>query len=403
MSPQESPASPPARVRLHFLDGLRGLACLYVLLFHELNSKLFDPGELTPALRGLRAWLNYGRLSVVFFIVLSGFSLMLPIARSGKIEMAGGLGKFVYRRARRILPPYYVALALSAGLIVVFNSLGPHFGMGQRIDDAALQPASVISHLFLVHNLSFDWVYRINGPMWSVATEWQIYFVFALCLVPICRRFGALVTTGVAWLVGCAPFFLLPKDANFYWACPWFIGSFSLGMYGALIGFAPSYQGSVLRSRVPWGWLGLAGFVLLIALARTGRADSWPYPVLDFVVSLFAFAWINACVARSQLHLEARSLMLRILGSRALVYLGGFSYSLYLIQHPMLRFLEKGVARLHWGPDASALAQLFLATPIVMAAAWLFSELFERPFTSGGIVLPALRRLISAPRAETSS
>jgi peptidoglycan/LPS O-acetylase OafA/YrhL len=55
-----------APLRLHFLDGLRGLACLYVLLFHEVTNKLIDPTALAWPLRVLAAWLGHGHYSVVF-------------------------------------------------------------------------------------------------------------------------------------------------------------------------------------------------------------------------------------------------------------------------------------------------------------------------------------------------
>jgi peptidoglycan/LPS O-acetylase OafA/YrhL len=400
-----SPAQPSpvaARGRLHFLDGLRGLACLYVLLFHELSNGLIAPNKLNPVLKCLHAWLNYGRLSVVFFIVLSGFSLMLPIARAGTGRLLGGFRGYIYRRARRILPPYYAALVLSAGMILAFNLLGPRFGLGQKIDDAALETGSVVSHLLLLHNLRFGWAYRINGPMWSVATEWQIYFIFAAALLPLYRRFGAVVTCVVGWVVGALPFFLLPPDRNLFWACPWFIGSFAMGMWAALIGFSPSHRESALRNRAPWQLLTVLCFGTLVCLAALGFAASWPYPVVDLVVSFFAFSWINACVAEGAGENESHGFVLRLLSSRPLVYLGGFSYSLYLVQHPMLKLIEKAEGRLHLSDDGYAILQLVVTTPVVMAAAWLFSELFERPFTVGGILLPALRRRSSVARPQAS-
>ena len=52
---------------------------------------------------------------------------------------------------------------------------------------------SLLSHLFLLHNLNASWIYDFNGTLWSIATEWQIYFVFALLL-----QFRS--TGGSAWV-----------------------------------------------------------------------------------------------------------------------------------------------------------------------------------------------------------
>lgn len=387
--------------RLHFLDGLRGLACVYVLLFHASTPHVPNPGELSPSMKFVCAWISQGHFSVVFFIVLSGFSIMLPIARAGDGQLNGGFGSYVYRRARRILPPYYVAIVLSIAMIAGYNVISRRHGLGQPVEDA-LGAGSVVSHLLLAHNLRFDWAYRINGPLWSVATEWQVYFVFALLVLPLWRRIGNAPTLVLWWLLGSLPFFLLPPDANFFWACPWFLGSFAFGMWGAVIGFSPSHRDSWLRTRMPWGALSLACFAALIALVATGRAASWSLPVVDFVVSLFAFSLINACTDRC-LNWPAgkSSVLLRSLGSSTLVYLGGFSYSLYLVQHPVLRLAEKVVGRLPISRNTNIQLHLLVVVPLTIAVAWVFAELFERPFTSGGIVLVTIRRWLRGATPES--
>lgn len=382
---------PPRRIP--FLDGLRGLAAFYVLLFHVVTLKSTE----TPShgIRMLQAWLGEGRLSVVFFIVLSGYSLAIPVARTGSYALSGGFRSYIARRARRILPPYYAALLLSILVLVAYNVYAAR--SGQKTVEGALEPGSIVSHLFLFHNLSFDWVYRINGPLWSVATEWQIYFLFAGLLLPLCRRAGELVTLIVAWGLGVLPFVLLPPERNFFWACPWFLGSFALGLLGASIAFAPRFRNGALYERTPWGVLALVCLAVLVAVIASGATATLAYPVVDLIVSLFAFCWINAA-ARVTLRGERGGPLHRLLCTPAAAALGGFSYSLYLIQHPILRLTEKLVDRLPFGIDGKVLAHLFLGTPVVMCAAWLFAEFFEKPFTTGGTLLPALqRRLRRAP------
>lgn len=380
--------------RLPFLDGLRGMAALYVLLFHAATVTLEH--EPSPTVKLLQGVLAEGRLAVVFFIVLSGYSLMLPIARSGTNVLIGGFPDYIRRRSRRILPPYYAALFVSIALIVVYNLLAARLGLGKPVD-SALDTGSIVSHLLLVHNLSFEWAFRINGPMWSVATEWQIYFLFPFLLLPLRSRLGDVGTLVFAWVLGSLPFFLLPLDQSFFWACPWFLGSFALGMFGACIGFSPAYAESTLRKRVPWGFLTWLVLLALVLGFSSGWAKSLGYPLIDFGVSLFAFCWINAGM-RDQAR-EQRGPVFAFLGSKAAVYLGGFSYSVYLVQHPVLRLTEKAMARLQLGPDAIVVLHLLLAVPFVVAVAWVFSELVERPVTGGGILLPALRRRFVRPAA----
>jgi peptidoglycan/LPS O-acetylase OafA/YrhL len=216
--------------------------------------------------------------------------------------------------------------------------------------------------------------------MWSVATEWQIYFIFPALLLPLWRGTGAAGAVVAAWVIGSLPFFLLPPDENFYWACPWFLGSFALGMASAATWFAPAPFASAMPRRLPWAPLAMASFVALVALVVTGRVDTWPRPLVDLVVSVFAFCLINACAQRASAGAEKTGPLLRVLGSRALVFVAGFSYSLYLLQHPVLRFSERVLAALHLSSDAIVAAHLLVVTPLVMVLAWIFSELFEKPF-----------------------
>jgi peptidoglycan/LPS O-acetylase OafA/YrhL len=396
-------ASPKPVLRLHFLDGLRGLACLYVLLFHASTPHIPYGGELSPFMAFVKLCISCGHFSVVFFIVLSGFSIMLPIARSGTGQLKGGFWDYARRRARRILPPYYVAVVLSIALIVGYNFISRRSGLGPPVVDNALSAGAVVSHLLLLHNLSFDWAYRINGPLWSVATEWQIYFLFALLFLPLWRRAGNTVALLLAWLMGLLPFFLLPRDDNFFWASPWFMGSFMFGVWGAAIGFDPAWQDSWLRRRAPWGVFSALCFALIVFLVGTGRSETWPLPLVDSIVSLFAFFLINACTQVTTSPERRSSLLVRVLGSRALVYLGGFSYSLYLVQHPVLRLAEKVVAKLTKSVDANIQIHLLAVVPVTIAVAWLFAEFFERPFTTGGLILPAIRRRLLGTPSQSAS
>lgn len=374
----------PRRARLHFLDGLRGLAAMYVLIFHSLTINVPQEGELGPVMRGLRSVFGYGHFAVAVFIVLSGFSLMLPLARHGTLHLERGFGPYMWRRCRRVFPPYYAALALSVGAILVASS---------ESKAAALSPGSILSHLFLVHNLDFDWAFRINGPMWSVATEFQIYFLFPLVLLPLWRARGAAFTIAVAWAAALVVHFALPAGENFAWAAPWFVGSFAMGMWGAIVAYSGGDATRRFADR-PWGWVALVALTVLVAiLATSGR--SLALPLFDLIVSVLALAWILACVRRHQERAAAgleETRMNRFLGSPSMVLLGGFSYSLYVLQHPLLRLTEKVLGQTSLGYEAVLWVQFLVGTPLIMAASLLFAEIFELPFTTGSHVLAAINR-----------
>jgi peptidoglycan/LPS O-acetylase OafA/YrhL len=210
MQISESDKSTQQRLRLHYLDGLRGLAALYVVMVH-INRYM---GEEPVFLQLIGKTLRYGNFAVAVFIVLSGYVLMLPVARSQSGYLSRGLWDYIQRRSRRILPPYYAALLFSLliaiivlGLIKIFNF---HWHESAEYGEfhPFFSPVDVITHLLLIHNLSRDTLGSINAPMWTVATEWQIYFFFPLLLLPIRRRFGLfsaiisaflMVLTTTAW------------------------------------------------------------------------------------------------------------------------------------------------------------------------------------------------------------
>src|SRR5215472_14785404 len=100
------------RRRLAGLDGIRGLAALYVVVNH-IFERAFPgyPSDRSPWWAG---WFIYGRFAVVVFIVLSGFSLALSPARHG--WRLGSVSDFAGRRARRILPAYFAALVFSLAI-----------------------------------------------------------------------------------------------------------------------------------------------------------------------------------------------------------------------------------------------------------------------------------------------
>lgn len=107
--PSLSSGSKENRFRLEYLDGLRGLAALYVVAHHVGIHVSFMKLE-SPIARCLWRIFDAGSLAVTVFIALSGYCLMLPVVRRVDGSLPGGFLKYIGRRAKRILPPYYLAI-----------------------------------------------------------------------------------------------------------------------------------------------------------------------------------------------------------------------------------------------------------------------------------------------------
>jgi peptidoglycan/LPS O-acetylase OafA/YrhL len=241
-----------AAPRYAFLDGIRGVGALTVLLTHMLQpfgleNELPATWIIPPLLRQLVVWMYAGRYAVVVFIVLSGYCLMLPVARSPGLSLRGGLWDYFLRRSRRILPVYFTALLLS----VAFYRL---------VWEAPVDVRSLGAHVLLIHHLFPAWVFDLNPVMWTVALEWQIYAFFPLLLLPTWRRWGWQAAVLVALAVGLAPVIFLPAGSDLMWTAPWFLGLFGFGMAAAA---ADPY-------RWPWGRISLGAIGLGLAVGVIG-------------------------------------------------------------------------------------------------------------------------------------
>jgi peptidoglycan/LPS O-acetylase OafA/YrhL len=372
------PAGPAAtgRPRLSYLDGLRALAAFYVVLFHAALG--FPRGELEGAWRILRRLLAFGHEAVAVFIVLSGYCLMLPVVNGGGDRLPRSVSSFIGRRAFRILPPYYVTVALCLLLIAVVPELGQP-GSGTIWDDSlpGLEWGAVVSHLVLLHNWVPRWAFQIDGPLWSVATEWQIYFFFPLLLLPLWRRSGAVACIAAAAAVGYAPLLFARAPANA--AIPWYLALFALGMVAAAIVHSQRPLERALKSRVNWRvvslalWAGCAVF----GLGFGAVFFRWK-PLTDPLV--------GAATAALLVHLGVtlerggRGGLIALLESGPVASVGRYSYSLYLTHLPILALTHVALVRLELSAPVHALMLLAVGTLASLAIAFVFYLLVERHF-----------------------
>ncbi|WP_291053745.1 acyltransferase [Herbiconiux sp.] len=359
-----------ARPKFEFADGLRALAALTVAVLHAttFTGHLGDADENLPIIAKL---MEIGNYAVPIFITLSGYVLMLPVARTANFELRGGFWKYIWRRGKRILPPYYAALILFIVMIAVIPAL--QTGHDTAWDNKVpITPWGVVSHFLLIHNWRADWIYQIDGPAWSVATEWHIYFIMPLILLPLCRWLNPWVMLVVALLLGPALSYALPGvgPANY-----WMIGLFALGMMAALY----TVRGT---PRIPSHWFGWAGIGLFL-IAVAWQLTYTPHARHEQIISdTLAGAGIAlGLVAMGQTKLAGRTnLGVRILEWRPLVFLGLFSYSIYLIHSPLLALANILMLPLELPTLANWLVLVLVVIPIAVAASYGFFWLVERHF-----------------------
>jgi peptidoglycan/LPS O-acetylase OafA/YrhL len=360
---EESTQHAGAPGRLEFVDGVRALAAMYVVA-HHLYLAVYHgfptnsgPAVFTPLL--------YGHFGVAVFIVVSGFSLGLAPAKRGWQLGRGGYWTFMRRRAWRILPPYWAALAVSVALVAV---------IGTRIDDP-ISWKGVATHFFLVQDVVEG--RTPNGAFWSIAVEWQLYWVFPLLLL-VRRRRGPVVLT--ALIMAAVVAVGIAGDHGGGMAVDKILGlSPQLGalfVYG-LVAAAVTSRSSGTGAGRSWGAFALlAGVVVVLACAWLGteRAVSDLY-WLDLLVGAatacgLAFA-TRAVTSRTR----------RALEWRPLVSLGQFSYSLYLVHAPLVLLAWFFVVEPLDLPSGAALATMVgVVWPVIVVASYWFHVAVERPF-----------------------
>jgi len=384
-------ASPAERLHLSHVEGLRALAALTVFVNHAYAQTWTEwAGERAPGVLSLFGYsMVAGHLAVSVFIVISGFCLTLPVVDAGD-QVRGGNRKFFERRARRILPPYYGALILS--LLLIATIIGKPTGTLWDVPIKADWRA-VVAHLLLLQD--FFRTGLINYVFWSIAVEWHLYFLFPALVWGI-RRFGAPRVAAVALLVGYALRFGF-DGTRVARANPHYLGLFCFGMLAAYVVRSPRPE--FARARASQGWMWLAAGALAVTAALCGvwglEASETRFQYLDLPVGVMAAATlVHSSAGRTRW-------LTRFLSFRPLVFVGTFSYSVYLVHAPLLQVIwQYGLNPLGMRRDVMFVSLLTLGLVLVLGFAYLFFRICEEPFM-GSSARDAARR--QSARGATSA
>ncbi|HTQ08839.1 MAG TPA: acyltransferase [Fimbriimonadaceae bacterium] len=363
-------ASSSPHERLAFIEGLRGVAALYVVFTHF--GSMIDPSHLAGTRSKVPDWMQsilhplwYGHLAVAAFIVLSGYCLQTSLF-GGKDGRIHNFGKFYARRARRILPPYYATLVISVIVSIYITSKHPVMPFSQYIP---VTKTNVLAHVFMAQNFQPDWMYKLNGVLWSISIEWQLYLLFPV-LVWLLFKVGRFAHVIITSLVAIALLLLIPEAIKLY---VWYIPLFALGMAASHLAYRPNARVGILPR--------LSAYVFVIAAAACGYACYLEGGVHPGMLPI-CDAWIGLAVA-ALVYLGTVAPwtpFTKLFAWKPIADLGFFSYSLYLMHHPILQVLY--FYRPAWiqGPEMLAVYMVVACLPIILVTCYTFSRLFEMPF-----------------------
>jgi peptidoglycan/LPS O-acetylase OafA/YrhL len=269
-------------------------------------------------------------------------------------------GTFLLRRAKRLAPPYFAAIALCVAMYFI-----PVLQVGRWKMVGPIDGSVILSHLLFVHNLIPSHATKIDYPMWSIGLEWQLYLLFPLMIWAFRRSNGLTVVaaTGVlAALIHATYRMLQPEPAAVLRDGPFaYLEIFAAGMLAASL----TVQGRRLLPSWMLACIAIGG----LAVVRLGSGNGL---IHDLATSAAAFGVLLLAI-------DSNGVLSRLLSAAWLVRIGIFSYSLYLVHAPFLHLFWFALRPLQLSPDVTFVI-LLLCAPLVVSLAYGFHRLFERPF-----------------------
>jgi peptidoglycan/LPS O-acetylase OafA/YrhL len=383
---------PNLRGHLQVLDGVRGLAVLMVLLFHFVGNR--PPSSWVD--RAIVHVTGFGAYGVELFFVLSGFLItgILYDARNGPHYFRN----FYMRRFLRIFPLYYGVLALVFLVAPLISLL-----RGPTLD-------------YLVHRQAWAWLYAVNiyigkdgewsfsylNHFWSLAIEEHFYFFWPVVVFVLACRPRALILVSLIISLGAMLARLTGSLMGLSWwttytLTPFRLDALTLGAFLAVTARQPGGLNRLARA-LPLV-VSAVGGLLMVTFAWT-RLVSREGLELVLPVRAALIEMLLACLLGWALIAPRRSATSRFFCSRAMVFLGTYSYGLYVYHHFISYYLSSNrtdLALARWlGSHGAALAlQAVLGASVSMTLAYLSYELFEKRFLR-------LKRLFETAREPRS-
>lgn len=337
------------------LTGLRGVAAIWVLLFHVIVVAI----PLDSSIRNPMSYFALsGYLGVDIFFVLSGFVLAHVYAEQRIYATPGAWGAFLLKRIARIYPVHIFTTAL------VFLAVGASFDASGRFSANSMIHVLTLTHAWEIP-IQLDW----NAPSWSVSCEWMAYLCCPAILFVVNQISDRrMVILSVLFCFGALAIVIFSRGA---WGCT----SFGVPM------IATEFPAGVLLHRL-WvmngsqrsnrnGWMAAIAFAVLTVggslLDRSRIAEAQRYlPVCAALLVYFVASGRGSVIAW--------------LESRVMQWLGRVSYSIYLMQGVAFVVMVRAYAKLF--PQSTVadgvIAWLAVLT-FTIAAGALTYRLIEEP------------------------
>lgn len=341
--------------RIAYLDGIRGLAILLVILFHTYARHL----EMPYGSQFFEIWLfKYGWIGVELFFLLSGFVILMTL------ERAQSFGGFIFKRWLRLFP----AMLLVCVFLYTTAGFFPERFTGQPELSSLLPSLTFIDPYFLKKIFHYPFV-SLEGSFWSLYVEVAFYLIVGLAYFKLFNKDGLKTIHIVLICYFCALIidflgrnvidvkFLRSIRKIIHSAGLLYFGWFAIGM--ALYHFRNKSQ-KYFRA-----WVLI---LLLISSIITGG-----YVVRNTADAIVAVFVVTAIFP---LTLWNKSLQ-RFLEKPFWVFLGFISYPLYLIHERTLVSATVALAKLY--PNIPSYILPIMPIGVLIFISWVIAGFLEIP------------------------
>jgi peptidoglycan/LPS O-acetylase OafA/YrhL len=358
------------------LDGLRGIACFMVFLYHlrwHVKPDATAPLELRVGNANFERLLANFDAGVAVFFVLSGLLLSLPFWRSIlENRPSPNIQHYLWRRACRIVPAYF------AVLFVVYLLRPGTYTLFGGVD--------FLLHLTFLHPFSDSSYYGVYPLLWTIGIEAQFYLLLPIIMAGVGRlyhRGGAgpslsiliLFTLLLDLAARSALTALAPHVSDRFLADEQSaVATGTIASYLKLFAFGIAAGLGVLRLRLSaraaeiGALLAGIGFLVITSLSTEAawRTISWTgWPANAAFIAIF-----TVCVVQSMR-------IGRVLACRPLVALGTYSYGIYLWHELVQRAVFGGTLSNHFAGFPLFIlggALAFLVTLTLAICSWRYLE-----------------------------
>jgi peptidoglycan/LPS O-acetylase OafA/YrhL len=341
------------RSEIRALTGLRGVAAVFVVVFHE-SGNFTGTGPAATFLR-------HGYNAVDLFFVLSGFVMALTYGAQFKKECRlSEYFSFLGRRIARVYPLYALATLFALGISVAHLS---------QIAPIANPLTSLALNLVAIQSWGF--ATSIVGPAWSISTEWGAYLIFPiLAYFALSKPIWRPVLLAAFALLGLGMLAFLPDN-------------FVLGQHSGRLGPLDLYDTGTMVPLLRC----IASFSLGLVAYRFREvfkpSHSLTLTMALMLVLLFRGSdvlFVIICAGLIPSLANDKGLVARGLSSKLIYSLGLWSYSIYIIHarfNPVRSSAERLLLTIH-APMASQLA-IAISTLAIVACAALTYRYIEIP------------------------